>query len=288
MKSTLFAILTLLVVFAAQGQRTMSDKKYFDKDYNALADDAGAEYYRIVETTDGLFVVRDYNMNGQIIMESECTKTEPYLMKNGKTILYHENGKVKEESFYKDNGRTGAYKSYFENGTPARQLEYSGDQIIYEQVWSEEGKPQLQNGSGVIKHEDKNASLTYHLVIDASRAVKAYSTRSGSTDTVYTAIRSLPVYKGGHEGLARELKSLMRYPKSARRAGREGIVYISIMVTKEGTISGSKVIKGFDPECDAIALEAVTSLKHKWTPGFEEGRPANVRFALPLNFNLGR
>jgi periplasmic protein TonB len=77
----------------------------------------------------------------------------------------------------------------------------------------------------------------------------------------------------------------IKYPKSARRLGIEGRVFIQFIVEKDGSLSDIKCIKGIGGGCDEEA-ERVISLSKKWTPGKQRGKIVKQKMVLPIMFKL--
>jgi len=93
-----------------------------------------------------------------------------------------------------------------------------------------------------------------------------------------------PYIKSGSGDLATHLAKLLKYPESARKAGKTGLVRIALKVAADSTPSGYKIIEGFDPECDAEALRMVKSLK--WVPARKNGKPVSSELVYPIRFAL--
>ncbi len=73
------------------------------------------------------------------------------------------------------------------------------------------------------------------------------------------------------------------YPEMARRAGLQGQVLVSFIVTKEGRVAEPKVLKG--PEIfRAAALEAVRQFRFE--PAMQNDRAVAVRMTIPIRFSL--
>jgi TonB family protein len=62
-----------------------------------------------------------------------------------------------------------------------------------------------------------------------------------------------------------------------------GKVYVEFVVGPQGTITSTRIVKGFDPACDAEALRAVAALP-RWRPGRQNDQPVAVRFIVPIAF----
>ena len=73
------------------------------------------------------------------------------------------------------------------------------------------------------------------------------------------------------------------YPEMARRAGLQGQVLVSFIVTKEGRVAEPQVLKG--PEIfRAAALEAVRQFRFE--PAMQNDRAVAVRMTIPIRFSL--
>ena len=57
------------------------------------------------------------------------------------------------------------------------------------------------------------------------------------------------------------------------------MVYVQFIVEKDANVRECKVLRGIEPECDAEAMSAVSSLKG-WLAGRHRGRPVDVRYVV--------
>ena len=104
-------------------------------------------------------------------------------------------------------------------------------------------------------------------------------------DELFVVVDQQPEFEGGYEAMMAFIKQNMVYPANARRMKIEGTVHVSFIVSKTGTISDVKVLRGIMKECDREAVRVV-ELMPSWKPGKQNGRNVNVRFILPLKFRL--
>ncbi len=96
----------------------------------------------------------------------------------------------------------------------------------------------------------------------------------------------MPEFPGGNEGLHTFLRNNLKYPQQARDVTLEGIVYVSFVVEKDGSISNSYILRGIGSGCDDEALRVVRKMP-QWNPGKNElGRPIRVQMNLPIKFVL--
>ncbi len=75
------------------------------------------------------------------------------------------------------------------------------------------------------------------------------------------------------------------YPKVAVENGVQGRVIVNFIVEKDGSISKVQVVRSVDPALDSAAVDVVRRMP-KWNPGMRDGKPARVRFTLPITFKL--
>jgi len=102
---------------------------------------------------------------------------------------------------------------------------------------------------------------------------------------IFTVVEQQPEFEGGYEAMMNFIRKNMRYPASARRMGVDGTVYVSFVVSKDGSISEVKTIRGISADCDKEAMRVV-SMMPPWKPGKQNGKPVFVRFVLPIKFKL--
>jgi periplasmic protein TonB len=102
---------------------------------------------------------------------------------------------------------------------------------------------------------------------------------------IFTVVEQQPEFEGGYEAMMRFIQKNMRYPASARRMGVDGTVYVQFVVSKDGSISEVKTIRGISADCDKEA-ERVVNMMPKWKPGKQNGKSVFVRFVLPIKFKL--
>ncbi len=102
---------------------------------------------------------------------------------------------------------------------------------------------------------------------------------------IFTVVEQQPEFQGGFEAMMNFIRKNMRYPASARRMGVDGTVYVSFVVSKDGSISEVKTLRGISADCDKEATRVVAMMP-AWRPGKQNGKPVFVRFVLPIKFKL--
>ncbi|TPE45208.1 energy transducer TonB [Pontibacter mangrovi] len=104
-------------------------------------------------------------------------------------------------------------------------------------------------------------------------------------DKPYTYVEQMPTFPGGEMEMMKYLGKNIRYPAAAQRAGVEGLVVLSFVVSKTGEISDIQVVKNLGAGTDEEAVRVVKTMP-KWTPGKQNGRAVPVRYTLPVRFTI--
>lgn len=86
--------------------------------------------------------------------------------------------------------------------------------------------------------------------------------------------------------ISEHIKKNFNYPKEAKKNRITGKVIASLIINKEGEIQN--ITTGGPENGKLLEDEArrIISLLPKMKPGTQGGEPVNVRYSIPLNFNL--
>lgn len=104
-------------------------------------------------------------------------------------------------------------------------------------------------------------------------------------EQVFFVVEDMPEYPGGEMALRKYIANNIDYPDIAQENGISGKVYVTFVVSKDGSIANAKIARGVDPSLDREALRVVNSLP-KWEPGKQRGENVNVSYTVPINFAL--
>lgn len=102
---------------------------------------------------------------------------------------------------------------------------------------------------------------------------------------VLTLVELMPSFKGGEEAMYKWLSEYINYPQAAKETGITGMVIITFIVEKNGSITNAKILKGIGGGCEEEALRVIRAMP-KWNPGKQKGVPVRVQFTLPVKFTL--
>ncbi len=102
---------------------------------------------------------------------------------------------------------------------------------------------------------------------------------------VFFIVEDMPEFPGGELALREHIRNAVNYPVDAQEKGIQGKVYVTFVVSKDGSVANTKIARGVDPLLDAEALRVVNGLP-KWQPGKQKGKAVNVSYTVPINFAL--
>lgn len=102
---------------------------------------------------------------------------------------------------------------------------------------------------------------------------------------IFAIVEESPHYPGGDLLRLKFLQENVHYPQAAREALIQGVVYLTFVVEKDGSITDVHVLRGIGGGCDEEAIRVIKQMP-KWIPGKQRGNPVRVQFNLQINFKL--
>lgn len=109
--------------------------------------------------------------------------------------------------------------------------------------------------------------------------------QAGIDGKIFTVVEEQPEFLGGNKKLGEFLGQNLKYPAAAEKANVSGKVFVSFIVTKSGDVADVKILKGIGFGADEEATRVVSKMP-RWIPGKQDGKAVNVRYYLPINFQL--
>jgi TonB family protein len=315
MKITLFVFLYTCAL-AASSQNLKTHVAYFNDKDERIDTDVNAAYYELDSIWDDETAssYSFYSPSGkQRYVQQRNSGKAPQM-----TTWYYESGGVKMKGLYRYRTPVGKVELNYEDGKPMGEVQYPEKSRAYGedlnvmilQYWDSLGNKIISDGSGtgyicfkpllndiaegtgavVLGSKDglwkgRERRAIYEETYDKGKLIEGTMQRDGKTYT-YVKIEALPEYNGGVSALMTFISQNITYPKTARRAGAEGSVFVEFIVEHDGSVIMPKVTKGVSREIDAEALRVVAAMP-KWKPGRQRGVPVRVRFVLPVKFTLG-
>lgn len=104
-------------------------------------------------------------------------------------------------------------------------------------------------------------------------------------EMIFTVVEKNPEYPGGIQEMFQFLGENIKYPEAAAKAHVSGKVFVNFVINSEGEIRDIKILKGLGFGADEEAVRVVSTMP-RWTPGMQDGKPVNVRYNLPIMFQL--
>ncbi len=102
---------------------------------------------------------------------------------------------------------------------------------------------------------------------------------------VFVVVEEMPGFPGGDKALMDFIYEKIQYPEEAKKNNIQGRVVVRFCINYKGTVDRITVIKGIHPLLDNEAVRVI-SLLPKWEPGKQAGKPVNVWYSVPINFQL--
>jgi len=100
---------------------------------------------------------------------------------------------------------------------------------------------------------------------------------------VFGAYEQPPTFPGGTKALFSFIRTNLKMPAKAKKAGISGRVFVAFTVEDTGEIKYVNIVKGLGFGCDQEAVRLINSMPN-WKPGTISGKPVRVRFNLPISF----
>jgi TonB family protein len=102
---------------------------------------------------------------------------------------------------------------------------------------------------------------------------------------VLSYAEKMPEFPKGQDSLMHFLATRIRYPMASQMNGEEGVSFISFVVDSTGNITDPTVVRSSFPNLDAEAIRVI-GLMPKWNPGMHKGQAVNVKYTMPVRFQL--
>lgn len=142
------------------------------------------------------------------------------------------------------------------------------------------------------EHKEKSQSLdtTINTIVpkdksDATQNKTNQYNKIPEGEDIFFIVEKMPEFPGGEAALRQFIANNIIYPELAKDNGLQGKVYVTFVVSKDGSVANTEIARGVDPLLDKEALRVVNTLP-AWSPGYQSGMPVNVKYTVPINFVL--
>ena len=126
-----------------------------------------------------------------------------------------------------------------------------------------------------LQYQAMDKDKEYHEVNEIAQRI--------NPERIYNSVDVMPEFPGGQAGLSKHISSNIKFPKDTLNNNISGKVFVWFVVDKKGSVKDITVLKGLGKAFDEEAVR-VFRIMPLWTPGYQNGKPVNVEFTIPLNF----
>jgi protein TonB len=125
---------------------------------------------------------------------------------------------------------------------------------------------------------------------EIQRLAKISPTYKDSKGNVVFLISEVaPSYNGGDDAMMDFLNDNIKFPKEAEEKGVEGTVFVDFIVAANGIVREVQVTDETNEDVDQSfrneAIRLVSSMP-AWVPGRQHGKAVDVRFTIPITFQM--
>src|SRR5690606_9256205 len=120
----------------------------------------------------------------------------------------------------------------------------------------------------------------------AERGVKIGSAIGSEDGQVpFDHVEIMPEPVGGMKSFVQWVADNYHFPQGAIDAGAKGLIQVSFVVEKDGSLSSFEVGKDMGYGTGTAAINLLKKAR-KWNPGVQNGRPVRVAFTLPIRLQV--
>jgi len=98
-----------------------------------------------------------------------------------------------------------------------------------------------------------------------------------------------PSYNGGEKAMTKFLNDNVKFPEEAQEKGIEGTVFVDFIIAANGIVREVEVTDETNEDVDQSfrneAIRVVSSMP-AWVPGRQHGKAVDVRFSIPITFEM--
>jgi protein TonB len=104
--------------------------------------------------------------------------------------------------------------------------------------------------------------------------------------TVYQVVEQMPEFPGGDDALLKWLGKNVKYPSTD--CHNTSTLPITFIIEKDGSISNVGWMRPVSCQYNFDNILSVVKSMPVWKPGMQNGKPARVRYNIPIRFEIRR
>jgi TonB family protein len=114
------------------------------------------------------------------------------------------------------------------------------------------------------------------------QADTSYVRPTGDDNTIFTVVQQMPKFPGD---VYQWITQHLNYPKEAVDNKIQGVVYVTFIIEKDGSVSHVAVLRDVNPLLDTAAVQCVRQMP-RWSAGMQNGHAVRVQYNIPINFEI--
>ena len=268
---------------------------YYDEEWKKVKDKEKADHYKISYTNkDGLHMFNAYYMSGEL-KATGYYKSKKRKKFNGEFIGYAKTG-FKNSYGYFDNGKKTGKWTYWHGTDSLKSVshyDHKGKRTGKHIRWYKNGNIDIKGTfhenkeSGEWKYYYKNGNIASTEQYNKGKLVdfKFWNEDGSERYGLELAIFEKAEYKNGEGGIQNYIKRNFVYPEDAKKRLISGVVHVSFIVKKDGSVSDIKISKSVHQLLDDEAIRIIKGL-NEWTPARYHNRIVTSSYNIPINFKI--
>ena len=134
--------------------------------------------------------------------------------------------------------------------------------------------------------ENREASPTGDINIATPTGDLDKGVEPGPDNNVYSSagLQVQPEFPGGIANFLKAVHNSFRIPEIDQNL--QAKIYVSFIVEKDGSLTAIKVLRDPGYGLGKEAERVLKSIKTKWSPGIQNGKPVRASFNLPITINI--
>ncbi len=144
-------------------------------------------------------------------------------------------------------------------------------------------KDNLRNGRWIFTSRKSYTTKLYNDGLETE--IKTVNLDSLKGRPAVDSLEKYAEFPGGVEGWRNYLVKNFRYPQRAINLDKEGTVYITFMIDKDGTLLDPYISRSIELSIDEVSLGLIRK-SPKWIPAVQHGRNVKCYFSQPVSFRL--
>lgn len=198
-------------------------------------------------------------------------------------VYYNTQGLVRLKQLKLEDRSSSIY--VYDKGVKSEHLKFQNGETLTFQKWVN-GEKILKAGDGsTTQILDKNIKREEYK--DYKR-ISSFIVREEKRDTIHFQVDQAAIPPGNSiYGFHNDIRSTFKYPKKAKRAGAEAVLYLNFIVDKNGELIEFNVMN--KDSLDKIFVDLIENggkQLQKWQPAYFKGVPVKTTYGVKIEYIL--